>query len=76
MSRSLVSLVLSLLLLIFATQNMVPAQIRFIVGPPIEMPLILIISGAFICGFIVANVSHLARRTLRSRRKESMKDLM
>ncbi|MBF0127293.1 MAG: LapA family protein [Magnetococcales bacterium] len=72
MSKPFVSLFLALLLLIFASQNMVPAQIRFIVGPPVELPLILIISGAFICGFVVATVSHLARRALRNRRKDGM----
>ncbi len=72
MSKPFVSLLLSLLLLIFATQNIHPAQIRFIFGPPLEVPLILIISGAFICGFVVATVNHLARRALRNRRKEDL----
>ncbi|MBF0110523.1 MAG: LapA family protein [Magnetococcales bacterium] len=68
-TKPFVSLILSILLLIFASQNMNTVQIRFIVGPTIEMPLILIISGAFICGFVLATFNQLARKTLRNRRR-------
>ncbi|MBF0308765.1 MAG: LapA family protein [Magnetococcales bacterium] len=71
MTKPFISLLLSILLLIFASQNMAPVQIRLIVGPPLEMPLILIISGAFIGGFVLATVNHLARKTLsRNRRRD------
>ncbi|MBF0295693.1 MAG: LapA family protein [Magnetococcales bacterium] len=69
MSKPLLSIILSILLLIFATQNMNMVSIRFVVGPPIEMPLILVISGAFIGGFVLATINHLRRNAFGSRRK-------
>ncbi|GAB0057871.1 Magnetosome protein MamL-like [Candidatus Magnetaquicoccaceae bacterium FCR-1] len=68
-SRAFLSLLLAILLLIFASQNMHSVQIRLIVGPPLDLPLILIISGAFIAGFLLATVNHLARKVLRIRRR-------
>ncbi|CAK0756144.1 lipopolysaccharide assembly protein A [Gammaproteobacteria bacterium] len=55
-AKSYSSIVGALLLLIFASQNTQDVEIRLIIGPPFEMPLILIIVGAFICGFILAIV--------------------
>lgn len=55
-ARPYSSIVGAMLLLIFASQNMQAVEIRLIFGSPIEMPLILIIMGAFICGFVVAAV--------------------
>ncbi|MBF0191941.1 MAG: LapA family protein [Magnetococcales bacterium] len=69
MSKSFISLILSILLLIFASQNMHTVQIRLIVGSPVELPMILILSGAFICGFVLATVNHLARKVMRNRRR-------
>ncbi|MBF0416679.1 MAG: LapA family protein [Magnetococcales bacterium] len=64
------SLLLAILLLIFASQNMHAVQIRLIVGPPFDLPLILIISGAFIAGFLLSTVNHLARKVMRIRRRD------
>ncbi|MBF0626956.1 MAG: LapA family protein [Magnetococcales bacterium] len=69
MTRTFISLLLSILLLIFASQNMHTVQLRLVVGSPVELPMILIISGAFICGFILATVNHLARKVMRSKRR-------
>ncbi|MBF0339551.1 MAG: LapA family protein [Magnetococcales bacterium] len=68
-SRAFLSLLLAILLLIFASQNMHAVQVRLVVGPPLELPLILIISGAFIAGFLLATVNHLARKVMRIRRR-------
>ncbi|MBF0212566.1 MAG: LapA family protein [Magnetococcales bacterium] len=64
------SFLLAILLLIFASQNMHAVQIRLIVGPPLDLPLILIISGAFIAGFLLSTINHLARKVMRIRRKD------
>ncbi|MEO5345511.1 MAG: LapA family protein [Magnetococcus sp. YQC-9] len=68
-SRAFLALLLAILLLIFASQNMHAVQVRLVVGPPLELPLILIISGAFIAGFLVSTVNHLARKVMRIRRR-------
>ncbi|MBF0143866.1 MAG: LapA family protein [Magnetococcales bacterium] len=70
MVKSFVSLLFALFLLIFASQNMDMARVHFVFGPPVEMPLILIISGAVVCGFLLAHINTLARRALRKRRKD------
>ncbi len=72
MTKPVVSLLLSVLLLIFASQNMNDAEVRLIVGPPLRMPMILIISGAFICGFVLATLSGLARRSPRKKYRDDV----
>lgn len=70
MNKPLISFLLAVLLLIFVSQNMNVVSIRFVVGPPVEMPLILVISGAFICGFVLATINHLTRKSSRTRRRD------
>ncbi len=65
--KSTVSLLLAVLLLIFASQNMHETPIRFIVGPSVTLPLILILAGAFIAGFALATFSQLVRKSGRNR---------
>ncbi|MBF0158094.1 MAG: LapA family protein [Magnetococcales bacterium] len=64
--RSTLSLLFAVLLLIFASQNTHEAQVRFIFGPPVAMPLILIMAGAFVAGFAVATLGHLVKKLGRS----------
>ncbi|MBF0164557.1 MAG: LapA family protein [Magnetococcales bacterium] len=70
--RAFLAFLLAVLLLIFASQNMHAVQVRLVVGPPLELPLILIISGAFIAGFLLATVNHLARKVMRIRRRNEV----
>ncbi len=63
-ARPYSSIVGAMLLLIFASQNMPEVEIHLIFGSPVKMPLILIIVGAFIGGFIMAI---LVRRKSRDR---------
>ncbi len=60
LARPYSSLVGAMLVLIFTSQNMQDVEISLIFGTPVRMPLILIIVGAFICGFGVA--TFVARR--------------
>jgi uncharacterized integral membrane protein len=55
--------------LIFTSQNMHDVEIHLIFGQPFMMPLILIIVGAFIGGFIVAIVVRKNRNSASKRRK-------
>ncbi|MBF0626032.1 MAG: DUF1049 domain-containing protein [Magnetococcales bacterium] len=61
MLRLVVSLLAAVMLLIFASQNMHEVKVRFVFGPPIDMPMILAISGAFISGFALATLNFIAR---------------
>ncbi|MBF0588384.1 MAG: DUF1049 domain-containing protein [Magnetococcales bacterium] len=54
MGRLVFSLIVAILLLVFASQNMHEAPIRVVFGPTVELPLILIIAVGFISGFSVA----------------------
>lgn len=51
---AVVYLIIAILLLAFASQNMMVVPVRFIFGPAIEMPLILVIAGAVVVGFALA----------------------
>lgn len=54
MVRLVASLILAILLLIFASQNMHSATVRLVFGSPVEIPMIMVIAGAFVVGFAVA----------------------
>ncbi|CAK0757353.1 Magnetosome protein MamL [Gammaproteobacteria bacterium] len=53
-ARPYSSLIGALLVLIFASQNMHQVEIRLIFGSSFTMPLIAIIVGAFVGGFILS----------------------
>ncbi|MBF0177241.1 MAG: LapA family protein [Magnetococcales bacterium] len=61
MFRMLLTLLVTLFLLIFSSQNMHEVTLRFVVGEPVEMPLIIAVAGAFILGFGVAVFAFLVR---------------
>jgi uncharacterized integral membrane protein len=52
--RLVISLIFVIFLLIFSSQNMHEIEVRFVLGEPVEMPMILAIAGAFISGFALA----------------------
>lgn len=54
MARLFVSLIFSIFLLIFSSQNMHNVEVRFVFGEPVEMPMILVVAGAFVSGFALA----------------------
>lgn len=61
MGKLVISLILAILLLIFTSQNMHEVTVRTIFGPPVEMPMILALFGAFIVGFAVATFRNIIR---------------
>lgn len=67
MVRLVVSLVFAIFLLIFSSQNMHDVEVRFVFGKPVEMPMILALAGALICGFALATF----RFIVHHRRKEN-----
>ncbi|MBF0587883.1 MAG: hypothetical protein HQL53_02020 [Magnetococcales bacterium] len=66
MGRLVVSLVLAILMLAFASQNMHETKVRLIFGPAVEAPMILIVSLAFVTGFAVAIFAFLVRGPKKS----------
>lgn len=61
MVRLVLSLILAILLLIFTSQNMHPVMLRTVFGPPVELPLILALLGAFVVGFVIATFRQIVR---------------
>ncbi|QEP43978.1 hypothetical protein D5085_13130 [Ectothiorhodospiraceae bacterium BW-2] len=57
MARAFISLIVIIVLLIFASQNMEEAEIHVVTGKPMAIPMILIIAVSFICGYAVAMFS-------------------
>lgn len=74
MGKLMWSLILALLMLIFASQNMHPVWIRFITGSPVQMPLIVIIVGSLIVGFAIATFSHIIRTARQNRKTEEVEE--
>ncbi|MGN7612214.1 lipopolysaccharide assembly protein LapA domain-containing protein [Magnetococcales bacterium HHB-1] len=70
MPKLIFSLMMAVMLLIFASQNMEVVKVRFVFGPPIELPMILIIAGAFIAGFAFALVNTFMRRSAKRSRSQ------
>ncbi|CAK0745644.1 Putative magnetosome proteine MamL containing LapA domain [Gammaproteobacteria bacterium] len=64
-ARPYSSLMGAMLVLIFTSQNMHEVEIRLIFGSPFTMPLIVIILGAFISGFLVATLIRKNRNRVR-----------
>ncbi|MEW6219797.1 MAG: hypothetical protein AB1634_09735 [Thermodesulfobacteriota bacterium] len=65
MTKLILSLFLGVLLLIFTSQNLHQAWVRFVIGQPVQLPMIVIIAGAFLLGYLLATFSHLMRRATR-----------
>ena len=74
MGKLIWTLILALLLLIFASQNMHPVWIRFITGSPVQMPLIVIIIGSLVVGFAIATVSQILRTARQNKKTEEVEE--
>ena len=74
MGKLVWALILALLMLIFASQNMHPVWIRFITGSPVQMPLIVIIVGSVIVGFTIATFNHIIRTARQNRKTEEVEE--
>ncbi|MBF0621338.1 MAG: DUF1049 domain-containing protein [Magnetococcales bacterium] len=62
---AIVYLIIAIFVLAFASQNLMIVPVRFIFGPAVEIPLILVIVGAIIFGFALATLRLVTRRTRR-----------
>jgi uncharacterized integral membrane protein len=69
MPRLVISLILGALLLIFSAQNLNQVSIRFVFGPEAHLPLILVIGGSVLVGFVIATLQHLTS-AVNGRKKE------
>ena len=66
MVRLVLSLLFAMLLLIFTSKNMHPMTLDTVFGPPVQLPVILGLLGAFIVGFALATFRHIVRESKKS----------
>ncbi len=72
MFKSVVVLIFILMLLIFSSQNMEHAEIHMVAGNPLQVPLILIIAGAFIAGYATALFTFIMKQSKRKNKNREM----
>ena len=72
--RRVLVIIGSMLALLFVSQNLDRVEISLVVGRPVEAPLALIITAAFLGGFITGIAAILERRFRRSRAKDDDDD--
>lgn len=63
-----------MLALLFVSQNLDVVEISLVIGRPVEVPLALIIIGAFFGGFVAGIGAVLERRFRRNRAKEEAEE--
>ena len=68
--RGIVLVVIAVLLLVFAVQNLQSAPIKFL-GMEIDVPVWLLVSGTFILGMVLGGVVRGTARKLRKPRVQS-----
>ena len=69
--KSIISLIIILLLIIFSTQNMSHTSVHVIMGGPIQLPLILIIAVAFIAGYATALLAFVVTASRKKKKEKS-----
>jgi len=66
----LLYLLLTILIVIFATQNMEPVPIYLVIGAPLSLPLIVIVGLSFFIGYAFALLNVILRATRGSSAKK------
>ncbi len=69
MFKAVISLIVIITMLIFASQNMEEAEIHVVAGRPAQVPLILIVAISFVSGYAVAILSFIFSNS-RKRKKD------
>ena len=69
MFKAVISLIIVILLIIFASQNMEDVSIHVVMGSPVEIPMILIIAVSFILGYATALFTFVMKAS-RSKQKQ------
>lgn len=67
MAKLVFSLILAILLLIFASQNMHEVQLRLVFGSAVELPMILVVASAFVAGYALATFNYILRVTTKKK---------
>lgn len=72
MFRAVISLIVIVLLLLFASQNMEHAQVYVLAGTPARVPLILIMAICFVLGYATAILSFIFHSSRKRRSKPAL----
>lgn len=67
MIKLIFTLFLAVIFTIFASQNMEPIFIHFVMGSPVKVPTIVVVFSAFMVGMIVTLFFTIAARTKNSK---------
>ncbi len=62
MFRLIILSLLAILFIIFASQNMETVLVRFVFGPAIKVPLVLMVLMSFLAGVVVTTLMNLMKR--------------
>jgi uncharacterized integral membrane protein len=67
--RAVIYLLIVVLMLLFASQNLAPVELHIFIGAPLGVPLVLLLAIAFVAGYALALLSFIitAQRKLRAR---------
>ena len=57
-------LIITLVLMVFVSQNLTIVPVHWVIGPAVEMPLIEVVGISFVAGFVFAIVM-IYRRVMR-----------
>lgn len=68
---TLLYFLVAILILVFATQNMSPVTIFLVAGPPLNVPVVVIVGVSFFLGYAVALFGVVMRATKGSKKKLS-----
>jgi uncharacterized integral membrane protein len=70
--RAVISLIVIITMLIFASQNMEEAEIHVVAGRPAQLPLILIIAISFVSGYAMAILSFIFSNSRKRKKRDNL----
>ncbi len=72
MFKAIISLIIVILLIIFASQNMGQVSVHVVMGRPVEVPMILIIAVSFILGYATALFTFVIKASSRNKQNRDV----
>ncbi|KKL22997.1 hypothetical protein LCGC14_2429800 [marine sediment metagenome] len=69
MIKLIMGFVFAIIFLIFASQNMKGININLLVGPPVKVPIIVLVFSSFMCGVVVSLFFTIIGRSRRGKKE-------